>query len=127
MTFLQQKFDDTFQKIIAQYWQFILSQVKDKGKCVCVVKILAEPTAETNCIFHVYPSTHWNWQYNMSYSPLFSKIVEKYNPEEHILLSIQLPNKFIENVLNMHDISLATTSTKLFSKLTSLEVAVVSD
>jgi hypothetical protein len=112
MTTFQEKTNISFEKIIEQYWDFLLTQVKDKGKCMCIVKVLPETENKkdingnlipTNCTLHLYPSTHWNWQYSMQHIPEFKSLVENYNPEQHIIIGLHIPNKYIENVLNFDD------------------------
>lgn len=96
----EKQLDGAYKKVIDQHWS-LLSTYEDHGICLFRVLKTKHHMNELKSILSFHYSNSWYWSYFLEHSVGFKDLVKKYDHREHILLAIDLPQGYSDNVLGM--------------------------
>ena len=101
----------TFDAIVNQYFDYLLSKHGDNIKSVMVFQILDKlrekkddqgNIIKTNCVFHRYDDTSMFWKYNAQSNERFQTLLASYNSQAHFLVAVSFPTNHQESLIDFN-------------------------
>lgn len=99
-----------FEKILDQHLDFLLTYAPTDSTCLICLRLLAEAqerkdingdVVKTNCVVYKYDPATPQWRYLEANNPSFAVMLQKFDSQKHILVSVIVPQTYTREILNM--------------------------